>query len=126
MEGLSAAELYETITLVEGSLDRQFQFWITVSFAVFVSSYATRGNLSIRVRYVLTLLYALTVLGLILRVVAEIDRLGILHGALAAMDVGYQAPASILPTTLMITYLFGTVAAITSVFYYHKRRTSDA
>ena len=125
MEGLSAAELYETITLVEGSLDRQFQFWITVSFAVFVSSYATRGNLSIRVRSVVALLYAMTVYGLLLRVLTEIDRLGTLHVALETLDVGYETPGSIVPTTLALTYILGSAAAMTSIFYYHKRRTND-
>ena len=125
MEGLSAAELYEIIILAETSLDRQLQFWITVSFAVFVASYATRGNLSINVRIVLALLYALTVFGFVIRVRFEIERLYDLTRALDVMNVGYVPPGPILPMLLMITYIVGTVAAIISVFYFHKRRTNS-
>ncbi len=54
------AELRELVSLSEASIDSQFQFWLTVTFAIIVASFAARHLLSGKLRHVITFLYLLS------------------------------------------------------------------
>ena len=56
-----ATELIELVQNEIAGLDSQFEFWITVTFAVVVASYLARGELPMTVRISITLVYSLAV-----------------------------------------------------------------
>jgi hypothetical protein len=62
MDQYSPAELSELYLQAQTLLDTQFQYWMTVSFAVVVAAFVAGDRLSRRLRYVVTTLYAIATL----------------------------------------------------------------
>ena len=54
------AELRELILLSEASIDYQFQFWLTVTFAIILASFFARNLISGKLRHVIAFLYLLS------------------------------------------------------------------
>jgi hypothetical protein len=67
MEQLSNAEIAELILLARSSMDTQFQYWISVTFAVVVAGFVAGDRLSQGLRYVVATLYVLASLVLVQR-----------------------------------------------------------
>ncbi len=67
MDQFSPAELTEIIFLARSSMDTQFQFWVSITFAALVAGFIAGDRLTQRMRYVAASLYALAALVLILR-----------------------------------------------------------
>jgi len=54
------AELQELVLLSEASIDSQFQFWLTATFAVIVASFIGSNLLTKTLRHIVALLYLLS------------------------------------------------------------------
>jgi Ca2+/Na+ antiporter len=61
LDQFSPAELTELYFIRESVIDAQFQFWITITFAVIVANFVAGNRLSGRSRNVVALLYAFAV-----------------------------------------------------------------
>ena len=61
MDQFSPAALAELYFIRESVIDAQFQFWITITFAVIVANFIAGKRLSKRSRYAAALLYSLAV-----------------------------------------------------------------
>ncbi len=59
MESVPTAELIELLLNLVNQLDLQFQYWLSVSFAVIVTSYIAGDRLSMKIRIYIFLLYIL-------------------------------------------------------------------
>ncbi len=57
MQQPTIAEIRELILLSEASIDYQIQFWLTVTFATIVASFAARNLLAPKLRALITSLY---------------------------------------------------------------------
>ena len=57
MDSLTSAELLELLLLSEAAVDYQVEFWLTVSFATIVASFAARHLLTKRIRWLISFLY---------------------------------------------------------------------
>ena len=60
MEGLTTIELVETYFWASEAIDTQFQYWITVTFAVVVAAFAAGERLTRAMRWVVAGLYLST------------------------------------------------------------------
>ena len=67
MDQFSPAELAELFFIRESAIDDQFQFWISITFAVIVANFVGSKRLSPRARVVIALLYTLAVVVLVSR-----------------------------------------------------------
>jgi hypothetical protein len=67
MDQFSPAELAELFFAQGSAIDAQFQYWITITFAVIVANFVAGKRLSKRSRVVVALLYALAVVVLVSR-----------------------------------------------------------
>ena len=67
MDQFSPAELAELFFVRESAIDAQFQFWISITFAVIVANFVGGKRLSSRSRVVIALLYTLAVVVLVSR-----------------------------------------------------------
>jgi hypothetical protein len=67
VDQFSPAELEELFFIRESAIDAQFQFWITITFAVIVANFVAGKRLSKRSRSVIALLYGLAVVVLVSR-----------------------------------------------------------
>jgi hypothetical protein len=59
MNEIPPADLLELVLLSESSIDYQFQFWLTITFATVVASFAARDLLSRSMRILVATLYLL-------------------------------------------------------------------
>ncbi len=57
MDKLDSASLLELILLSESSIDYQVEFWLTVSFATIIASFAARRLLNRKMRWMISFLY---------------------------------------------------------------------
>ena len=57
MDNPTIYELLDLILLSEAAIDTQSQFWITVTFATIVATYAARKSLSGKLKKLVTMLY---------------------------------------------------------------------
>jgi formate hydrogenlyase subunit 3/multisubunit Na+/H+ antiporter MnhD subunit len=67
VDQFSPAELTELYFIRESVIDAQFQFWITITFAVIAANFVAGKRLSLRSRSAIALLYALAVVVLVSR-----------------------------------------------------------
>ena len=64
LDQYSAAELVEIYYLARSSMDAQFQFWVSITFAVIVAAFVARSRLSRTLRILISLLYLLATVNL--------------------------------------------------------------
>ena len=62
MDHYSPAELSELLLLAQGLIDTQFQYWITITFAMVVAGFAAGERLTQKLRYAVVTLYLLATL----------------------------------------------------------------
>ncbi len=67
MDQFSPAELTELWAIYESAIEAQFEFWLTVTFAVVVASFVAGTRLKRKLRFFVALLYALAVVVLMSR-----------------------------------------------------------
>jgi hypothetical protein len=121
MEHFSPAELAELRLLAVSVMDTQFQFWISITFAVVVATFAAGENLSRGLRYAAALLYGLATFVIVARFRDE-GGTAAAYGA-ALRDLGIETVIRVGPPTLLARYsLFaiGTVAALIFLLWERK------
>ena len=67
MDQFSPAELVELWNIYESAIEAQFEFWLTVTFAVVVASFVAGKRLKRKLRVFVALLYVLAAVVLISR-----------------------------------------------------------
>ncbi len=67
MDQLSTAELAELFLIMESAMYTQFEYWLTVTFAVVVASFVAGKRVNRKLRFGLALLYALATVVLMSR-----------------------------------------------------------
>ena len=122
MQDPTVAELLELILMSESSIDIQAQFWITVTFATIVASYAARESLSNKLRALVSTLYLIATVVFASRWYYEV--LDILIYEEMLRELGYENNTPILTGISRIALmLVGTVSTI--YFIYFGKRESD-
>ncbi len=67
MDQMSPAELTELFLTLESAIYTQFEYWLTVTFAVVIASFVAGTRLNRKLRFCLSLLYALACVVLVSR-----------------------------------------------------------
>ncbi|HQR47907.1 MAG TPA: hypothetical protein PL152_01150 [Steroidobacteraceae bacterium] len=111
MDQVSTADLLNLLLAQRSSIDLQFQFWLTITFAVLAAAFVAGDRLRWGLRWLAALLYALASAHLILRWmydgtvgqhwIEELNRRGV--------DIAIPWPAVYLRMTLMG---IGTVSSL--------------
>jgi hypothetical protein len=118
MDRLSPADLAELFHLRETVIDTQFQFWITVTFAVIVASFVGGDYLSRRLRSVMAVLYGLSVVVFVSRWLYVAMDASLLRARLVELGIPATFPWVAVVSRVVLIAL-GTVAAL--VFLLSKR-----
>lgn len=104
-------------------IDTQFQYWMTITFAVVVAGFAAGDRLSQRLRYVVLVLYGLAAMTLFLRMTRTGESAGRIMAALAESEsLVYEADWFVV-VFRSLTFFLGTLAA--SVFLVGSGNTSE-
>lgn len=124
MDQIPTADLVNLVLTQRGSIDLQFQFWLTITFAVIVAAFSAGDRLAFRLRLLVAVLYFLASAHLMTRwmfdgTVAE-RWVGILVSR--GVDIGVPWIAVFLRLLLMVV---GTVAALVFLLRNPQGRSHD-
>jgi ABC-type transport system involved in cytochrome c biogenesis permease subunit len=112
MDQFSPAELLELLYIRESVIDTQFQYWITITFAVIAAGFVAGKRLNKRLRRVVASLYLLATVVLVSRwYYAGVVDVAQLSGQLQELGVSFNIPwVTIIARVVLIA--FGTSAAL--------------
>ena len=111
MDSLSTAEVAELYLIMEAAINTQFEYWITITFAVVVASFVAGRRLNRRLRFALALLYGLSTVVLVSRLGYNALDAADFREALLASGVTLRTPwVTIISRTTL--FLLGTSAAL--------------
>ena len=111
MEDFSPAELAQLYFIREAVIDSQFQFWITITFAVIVASFVAGKRLSRRSRLVIAVLYSFAVMIPASRWWYVTADAAVFRDALSEIGVALDFPA-FTAITRFIIFMLGTSATL--------------
>ena len=122
-----AREIFELIQNVFAGLDAQFQFWLSVTFAVVMASFLARDELSHLLRVALAALYLACVGLVVLKTLMYVEQGD--HLARILLDLGEMPRTKYVPAigwTRTLVMVAGTAAAMVFVLMPNlTRRKSD-
>ena len=111
MDSLTSAELLELLLLSEAAVDYQVEFWLTVSFATIVASFAARHLLTKKIRWLVSFLYLASTFVFVSRWYYNAFDALVYNEVLVSrgieMPVGYVSGVA-----RMILFLAGTLATV--------------
>ena len=114
--GSDALELIGLAQNEIAAIDSQYQFWITITFAVMVASYLAHNQLGRAVRATIVTLYLLATALIVLRTQAHIGAVSFLMTELRNLGSGYtfgsEAFPYVFPVMRLILMAAGTFAAV--------------
>ena len=111
MEALAPAELAELYFLRETVIDDQFQFWLTITFAVIVANFVAGNRLSRKTRYVVALLYTLAVVVLVSRWYYVAVEASQLRQQLGDLGIFFEFPVITMVSRVVVVVL-GTASSL--------------
>ena len=124
MDQISSADLLNLVLAQRSSIDLQFQFWLTITFAVIVASFIAGPRLVPRLRLLAAILYVTASAHITARWMYDGVTANQWLKVLASRGVDYQVPwiAAYLRMGLM---LLGTVSALVFLFWHAKTTHAD-
>ena len=111
MDQFSAAELAELFILEQSEINQQFEFWLTVTFAVIVASFVAGRKFTQRLRGVVATLYVLSVIVFLSRWYYAASDAELFKAALNDIGVNVVTPWVTFITRLTLI-IVGTVSAL--------------
>ena len=125
MDQMSAAELFELVILSEASIDNQFQFWLSITFATVVASFITEHRLTHSLRLALSCAYLLAAVVLMSRWYYDGVRLQGFGAEL--QNLGHTAnPPWVTIIGRSVLMIAGSVATVWFVYFgFGRRRKSE-
>ncbi len=114
-EQLNNEELILLYEVVTGSVNAQFELWITITFAVIIASYLAGHRLAKSLQYIIAILYTSVSVLLYLMLVAAVQLSAQFDAILASTNL-FSAIA-LLRTSV---WILGTIATIVFIFKGHK------
>ena len=110
------AELQELTTLSEASIDSQFQFWLTVTFAIIVASFAGRHVMTTTLKHITAFLYTLSTVVFASR--WYYDYLDLRHYESLFIEIGHDpSPPLVTAFSRILLMSLGSIATLYFVYW---------
>ncbi len=123
MEQYSPAELSELFLQAQALIDTQLQYWMSITFAVVVAGFVAGKRLTLRLRCIVGVLYALATFTLLIRMMTTgEDAVAIANTLQESGSIIFHTGPSIIISRLLLFGL-GTIAAL--YFLLVSRRASE-
>ncbi len=119
----SPAEVAELALLAGASMDTQFQYWISVTFAVVVASFVAGERLSQPMRLLAAILYLLASILLISRFLQFAQTTRMYEIALEDTGNPTTSAGSLIPITRFLLFGLGTASAL--YFLFKAKKTQE-
>jgi hypothetical protein len=110
------SDVFALLQTVTAGIDSQFEFWLTLTFALVVSTFLAGGVLTRGARIVITTLYVLSVYLVWLQQVFHVEQGRYLMSILA--DLGVEIPRAtgeLADRTRAVVFFVGSLAAVVFV-----------
>ena len=117
----SFAELQELTLLSEASIDYQFQFWLTVTFAIIVATFAGRHVLTTKLKHITTFLYTLSTFVFASR--WYYDYIDLMHYESMFRQLGHEPVIPIM--TAFSRILLMSLGTVTTLYFVYRGSRAD-
>jgi hypothetical protein len=118
-EDLTNEELIQLYDVVTGSVNAQFELWLTITFAVIIASYLAGHRLARLLQYLMATLYTAVSVLLYLMLVGAVQ----FSQQFDAMNVGLSSESSLVLAIVVLrtlVWVLGTIATNVFIFKGHK------
>ncbi len=115
MNDATVTDLIGLLQNESGSIDMQFQLWVTVTSAVVIASFAAGNHFSRRMKVFIAIMYALASAAIGLRYANDASQFLFLQNELKLRGVEYPTVID-LRILRTLVYSFGTVATTIFIF----------
>jgi hypothetical protein len=123
MDQYSLAEITELYFVAGASMDAQFEYWVSVTFAVVVAGFAAGDRLTKKLSYLAAVLYALATFVLITRFINSAQTAVLFGDIVTEAGVGISRTA--LPTVIARFLLFA-LGAFAALYFLLRTRRIDS
>ena len=126
MDLISNAELVEIYWLIQERVDAQFQYWLSVSFAVIVACFVAGERLNSKLRLLLTALYFLAAGVFIMKYFTNQTALIMYVSEMNSRALNYRdlgASEYLLPTIVWFRQILFLVGTITTIWFLYSNHT---
>jgi hypothetical protein len=123
-EELTNEELIQLYDVVTGSVNAQFEFWLTITFAVIIASYLAGHRLARSLQYLMATLYTAVSVLLYLMLLGAVQ----FSLQFAVLNVGAYSESSLVLAIVVLrtsVWILGTIATIVFIFKGHKDKASN-
>jgi hypothetical protein len=120
---LTNEELIQLYDVVTGSVNAQFELWITITFAVIIASYLAGHRLARSLQYIIATLYTAVSLLLYLMLLSAVQ-----FSQQFDLNLGVSSESKVVLAVVVlrtVVWILGTIATIVFVFKGHKDDASN-
>ena len=122
-EELTNEELIQLYDVVTGSINAQFELWITITFAVIIASYLAGHRLARSLQYIIATLYTAVSVLLYLMLLGAVQ-----FSQQFDLNLGASSESNVVLSVVVlrtVVWILGTIATIVFVFKGHKDDASN-
>ena len=115
---LTNEELIQLYDVVTGSVNAQFELWITITFAVIIASYLAGHRLARSLQYIIATLYTAVSLLLYLMLLSAVQ-----FSQQFDLNLGVSSESKVVLAVVVlrtVVWILGTIATIVFIFKGHK------
>ncbi len=113
-------DLLEMLLAVSGDIDQQFEFWLSITFAVLIASHVWGAKLNPYVKWLLATLYVFASVILFLRYLLAIEYISYVRDLYTQYDVNEpSSPGSRIAFLRRALFVVGTI--VTTIFVIFPR-----
>jgi hypothetical protein len=123
-EELTNEELILLYDVVTGSVNAQFELWLTITFAVIIASYLAGHRLARSLQYLMATLYTAVSVLLFLMLLGAVQ----FSQQFDALNVGTSSESNVVLAIVVLrtsVWILGTIATIVFIFKGHKDNASN-
>jgi hypothetical protein len=123
-EELTNEELILLYDVVTGSVNAQFELWLTITFAVIIASYLAGHRLARSLQYLMATLYTAVSVLLFLMLLGAVQ----FSQQFDALNAGISSESNVVLAIVVLrtsVWILGTVATIVFIFKGHKDDESN-
>ena len=121
-EELTNEELIQLYDVVTGSVNAQFELWLTITFAVIIASYIAGHRLAKSLQYLIAILYTAVSALLFLMLLGAVQ----FSEQFDALTAGTSSASDVVGTIVVLrtsVWILGTIATIVFIFKGHNDDT---
>ena len=120
MDSLSTAEIYELYFMVQEQLDVQFQYWLSISFALVIATYIGRETIEYKIRRIASILYMVCTVMFFFKYISSMSHAARISMELTLRDIPAENVFGLIVLPLrVIIFVCGT---LTTIWFVHKKQ----